>query len=132
MPFIKLEKFFSSLWRVFCQEFFAQGYMRNGCWILWNDFFLHLLWRLYGFFFLVVVNIVSYINWFLNAKETLNYWYKPYLVMLCYLLYIIDYYLQDLVMNFYIYFHDKDWSVVFFSHTVFVWFWYQNNLDLME
>lgn len=88
--------------------------------------------KIVWFLFLVVVKLMSYINWFLNAKETLNFWYKPYLVMLCYLLYIIDYYLQDLVMNFYIYFHDKDWSVVFFSHTVFIWFWYQNNPDLME
>lgn len=79
MPFILGIKFPSipSLCKVFIMK---------ECWILSKAFLILLIW-LNGFYY--YINIVYYINWFLDVKLTLHSWNKTYLGMVYNTFYIL-------------------------------------------
>ena len=95
-------------------------------------FFMHeMRWKC--IFFLLSINVIYYIDWFLYVDTSLNSWDKSLLVLtynplnmmldsVCY------YFVEDLcIWGYKVYL-----SIVLFSCDVYIWLWYDSTADLLE
>lgn len=83
--------------------------------------------------FVSFVNVVYNTDWFTYVEPSMLPWDKTYLIMVCglfnVLLSLAYKYLVEVIC---IYVNCGYWPVIFFSHSVFVWFWYHSNANFVR
>ena len=113
-----------AFWRVF---FFYHKWMLN-----FVKDFLCIYWDNHMAFIFQVVNVVNYIDWLVDIKESLHPWDKAHLVMVYDLFnMLLDSDCKNFVKDFCIYVHQWYWPVVFFLWHLcqllgLGWWWPQN------
>ena len=106
----------------------------NQKWV-WNYFkrFFGIYWEDHMFLIFQFVDVVYYIDWFVDTEESLHPCDKSHLIMVddpfnIYLDLFCKYVTEDIC----IYVHQWYWSAIFFFSSIFVWFWHLGDDGLIE
>ena len=120
------------IWLLLCSGMFLLCLLSGGsfffnqyCVLNFVKGFLYIYWGNHTDFIFQFVNVVYYVDWFVDIEESLHPWDKAHLVMMYDLLnMLLNSVCENFVKDFCIYVHQWYWPVVFFFCDIFVRFWY--------